>query len=313
MKQKSIHFGIIGVCLLMLACSCKIKDQSAESKKADSLRMDSIRNIELKQTVGFDNDTSLLATFYQIPSPEEVLTVFNDEKNEFKQKLLLPTEHYKNLIDIPNKAINFGSYSADLAYCIASKQYQISATYYATVRKLSENLGITNVIDQAMKNRIENNLNNLDTLQKISNETYNRTIDKLVEIDNGKTLTYITVGGFIESIYLMTNITNQFVKDAPQNQQLADLKNAIDNVLKCTEFFAEDKQFSTIILQLKDLKTFYDQLTSDGKQKNTSIDKKDDKLVVAGGQQFVITEKQFTQIKEKIRIIRKQIIEEGIK
>jgi len=313
MKRKLFFWEIICVCILLISLiSCATKDKSPNDKGSDSLRLNDINKNQQTKTVGFENETPLLTVFYQIPSPDEVLVIFNSEKT-FKQRLLLPTENLKNLVDAPNQALNLGSYSADLAYCVTSKQYQTSLTYFTLVRKLAERLGISSVFDKNMAGRIENNINNIDSLQQISNETYFRIIDHLIEIDNGKTLIYITVGGYVESIFIMSNAIDVYLKNSPQIIQLANLKKGINNILKCAEFFADDKQFTSIITNLQDLKIIYDQLSVREKQKNTTSVIKDNKVIVDGGQEYTITEKQFNQLKEMIRNIRKQIIEIGVK
>ncbi len=314
MKRKSAYFRILVICTILFALtSCALKEQPADKYRQDSLLLDSIKNQTQQKTLGFENESPLLSAFYQIPAPDEVLVVFNGTKKTFKQKLLQSTENYKKLLDAPNQAINFGSYSADLAYCISSNQFQISAKYYSVVRKLAENLGISTVFDKEMLNRIENNINNLDTLQKISNETYYRVIDHLIELDNGKTLIYITVGGFVEAIYIMCNAADGYVPNAPQNQQLADLKKAIDNITKCTELLGSDKQIAQLAVQFSELKTLYNELTVNQIQKNTSTLTKDGKLIVDGNSQYSMNEKQFELIKQKVETMRKQIIEKGVK
>lgn len=122
---------------------------------------------------------------YQIPSPDELFALIKNSGCKFRDDLL---NSDKSIYE--SKAaqeLNLGIYAADLAYLAAFEKFQPSLKYFAKVKSMSDQIGLSTAIGNEMYNRLEKNITNSDSLLDITNNSYYNVIQKLEESGNGKT------------------------------------------------------------------------------------------------------------------------------
>ena len=73
--------------------------------------------------------------YYQIPSPDEMFGFIKESGLEFNGELLNPIQNADNYTDPTKQALNFGIYSADLAYTAAYEEFNETTKYFGTVQK----------------------------------------------------------------------------------------------------------------------------------------------------------------------------------
>ena len=73
-----------------------------------------------------------------------------------------------------SKALNFGVYTADLAYVTSLGQMDDASKIFETVRSLSKDLEIENAVDEVIMKRLQSNLenSNADSLFYLLVSTY---------------------------------------------------------------------------------------------------------------------------------------------
>ena len=144
-------------------------------------------------------------TYYLIPSPEELFRFIKDGNLKFSEEVLNPTNNIDNYIDTRSKELNFGIYSADLAYVASFNKYQESVDYLNTVRTLSDEIGISAVFDRNLIGRIDNIIDDQDSLLRVTSDSYMSIVRYLESSDRKKSLALIVTGGWVESIYVVVN------------------------------------------------------------------------------------------------------------
>ncbi len=310
MKALKSLFSMILVCALLglLGCSSEPLQDKTQNQKADTSDKSNQGS-----KLGFDGETPLIDAFYQIPAPDELFAIVKNGKYKFKAALPQPPNNLFKFVDSKMQTLNFGVYSADLAYTAAFEQYQQSLIYFSLVRKLGDKIGISSVFDESLVKRIQNNLNNVDSLSNISNESYFRIIDYLVDIENGKTLTLIAVGGWVESIYIVSNMIEQYSIEGATTQRIADQKMTLENLIICVELFKDEPLFSTLYTQLFLLKDLFAKIDIQNQDNALTTVKKDDKIIIKGGSKLQISESQFNDLRVAVTALRTQITQATIK
>ncbi len=298
-----LHYSFLLVfAIVFFACGT---DESKKATNEESEKQDVIADDSGFGESTFEGEDPLLETYYQIPAPDEIFAFIGEEGLDFKKKLLLNEDDLVKFIDSRAQTVNMGVYSADLAYCVAFEEYQSSVIYFAIVRKLGEKIGISSVFDEKLLKRVETNLNNIDSLEQISNESYFRVIDYLVDVENGKTLIYMTLGGWIETFYLVTNLVDDFNKDQSTVQRVADQKYTLEILMQCAEEFSDDEFVSGIYKELEAINKIFNDTNvqkiekSEATGANTAI----------GTEKITLTEKQFFKIRSLITNLRNRITE----
>ena len=248
-------------------------------------------------------------TYYLIPSPEGLFSFIREGNLKYVKDVLNPTENADKYIDTRTKELNFGIYSADLAYVASFNKYQESVDYLNTVRTLSDEIGISAVFDENLIGRIDNIIDNQDSLLKVTSDSYLSIVRYLESSNRTKTLALIVTGGWIESIYVVTNLIDNFDPTLDAVQILADQKLVIENLMSYLEQNKSDDNIQRTINDLKNLQKIYQSLATVDVENNQNTNKENDKdvIVIGGNKKIIMTQQQFEQIKAEIAKIRNKI------
>lgn len=250
--------------------------------------------------------------FYLIPSPED-LFAFSDDKNlQFVPGLVNPIENIDKYVDNKSKEINFGTYSADMAYSTAFGKYQESLKEFKIVRQLSDEIGIGGVFTQSLINRIDNVKEERDSLKQISSDIYNDIQIFLDSKNRSKTMTLISTGGWIEFLYIIVNSVDKYDANNPTIQRIADQKIICKNLMDRLELEQADPSIKSTMNELKPLYQAYEELEVE-KTNATSSKSNSGAIKVGGGSKIKMTENNFKKIKETISSVRNNITINNVK
>ncbi len=246
-------------------------------------------------------------TYYLIPSPEGLFSFIRDGDLKYVKDVLNPTENMDKYIDTRAKELNFGIYSADLAYVASFNKYQESVDYLNTVRTLSDEIGISAVFDENLIGRIDNIIDDQDSLLKVTSDSYFSIVRYLESSNRTKTLALIVTGGWIESIFVVTNLIDNFDPNSDAVQLLADQKLVIENLMSYLDQNKSDDNIQRTINDLKNLQKIYQELKTEEKGNSTPEENTDGKIVVGGNAKIVMTQEQFEKLKQEVAKVRNKI------
>lgn len=250
--------------------------------------------------------------FYLIPSPEDLFAFTKDKNLQFVPGLVNPIENIDKYVDNRSKEINFGTYSADMAYSTAFGKYQESLKEFKIVRQLSDEIGIGNVFTQSLINRIENVKEDRDSLKQISSDIYLDIQNFLDSKNRAKTMSLISTGGWLEFLYIIVNSVEKYEAENPTIQRIADQKIIFDNLMLRLEQQQSDPSIKSTIAELAPLKDAFAQLEVE-KNNTTSSTNNSGAIKVGGGMKIKMTENNFNKIKETITSVRNNITINNVK
>lgn len=250
-------------------------------------------------------------TYYLIPSPEGLFSFIKDGKLKFSDAVLNPTNNIDNYIDTRSKELNFGIYSADLAYVASFNKYQQSVDYLNTVRTLSDDIGISAVFDQNLIGRIDNIIDDQDSLLKVTSDSYLSIVRYLESSDRKKSLALIVTGGWVESIFVVVNLLDNYKQDAKIIALLASQKHVVSNLTSYLDQLKFDESIQMTINELKPLSDFYEKLEVQQDEPKSGQQKTEGKIVVGGNAKIIMTEAQFLTLKKEITSVRNKMIKKS--
>jgi hypothetical protein len=252
-----------------------------------------------------------VSLFYaQVPSPGEMFAFMKQVgKAGISSTLLNSTDNEKKYETKKARALNMGVYSADLLYCCTfpAELSNKVAQYFGTTVRMSESLQVTTVINPEDKKRINANVGNADSLVAISNDLYLASFENLDANQRGADLSLMLAGGWIEGLYLMSNMVKNFDADKVLADRIADQKPALDNLVEYMTGHEDNADVKAALDQLRTLKTQFDGLQSTQEDGGLSTNKSG-KRVLGGGTKTSMTKEQFESIKTKIAEIRTTFI-----
>lgn len=259
---------------------------------------------DTSNTVTTNTDVS-----YQVPSPNDMFSLIKQASIKGKNTSMLnSTSNAKNYVDNKMKALNFGIYSTDLLYCSSFDFGSDALKYFVTVKKLGDDIGISTAIKESTAKRIEDNIGNNDSLQAISNDLYASSFSTLEGNDRGTTLSLVIAGGWVESLFIVTNMVPKYAKDDAAVERVAEQKYALDNLIEYMKRYEADANVASVVTSLGELKAIFDAIEEKDAGAST-MSGEGKKRVLGGGTKLVITEEQYKQVVEKTAAIRKSFTE----
>lgn len=266
--KKIIYFNLI--ILLFGTISCTTETTKENSKDIDTL------NVQPPKT----------KQYFNLPSPIELYIDLNNASVPFKSNALSKTDSLDKYISSFEKAFMLGIYASDIAYCAVYNMSDETINHFVAAKKIADDLGLSEGFDDKITSRINENMDNPDSLNEISTDSYSKAINFLRDQNQEDILPLLIFGGWIESVYIASKsydvkfsedniIVNKIFEQGFLLENLTDYFNSLDN---------SSKEFEKIKAQIADLQSLYD------KTQNNEAE--------------LITEEQFNSIMKKIIEIR---------
>lgn len=245
--------------------------------------------------------------FYNVPSPIEVTNILKEMNLSYSPDLMNPTSNSENYLTQSEMAINMGVYGADLSYIRIYEQFQDAAHYLAVIKRFTRELGIPEEHEQQAAQRIQENIENRDSLVHIISETYTNSDSYLKENQRGGTAALIVFGGWVETLYLATNIMDL---NNP-NPDLADLivqqKHSIKNLIGLLSQYSGDTKIDQLLPDLKILEQKFNHIQSK-RDANTKVEHHQGKTLIRNKVKHQFTPEQLKEIRDQNNILRERVI-----
>ena len=230
--------------------------------------------------------------FYSLPSPLLMAKVFRKTGLKYVEGVANSPDNVGKYNSVHSKTLNLGVYSADLAYTILNKQNQVASRYMESVKRLSDDLGMSALFDSDdYLNRFKNNLNSEDSLINVVCELKSEMDVFMKDNEKEKQTLLIFIGAWVENMYIATQLTKEANKEKVATR-VAEQKYILNSLMNVSSHFQnDDKEFTALFHKLTELKNLFDNLTVQGENEKIMMD-----------------ELQLKAITEKTRDLRKEIV-----
>ena len=252
--------------------------------------------------------------FYQMPTPNELFAVLKNSDAPFNKEILNDVSNSGNYLTKFSKALNFGVFTADLAYATSQGSFEDAASLFEAVKSLSKDLEIENAIDQVIFERLKENLDNsnADSLFYLSNETYYSAFSYLEENDRKDVLAMIAVGGWIEGLNIILNL-EPYSEDSEICQRIADQKLTLENLLIFVSDIENDK-LTDLVSDLSVIEEIFNEESENSNDESIETEvvnstNEDGVMVFGGGNSVSLSNSQFDQLKSTVMDLRTSIIQ----
>jgi hypothetical protein len=254
-------FPIIAAILIIFMGACQQStDSSKEQEMAESvdLTIDEETEREIVEELGEG-----IPVYYNMYLTVELSTLLENEGAEYQENLLNPVEKAKEYITSSEKAMNLGVYAVDLSYARVFEQYQKAGSYFSAMYRLSEELGIPEDYIYSTSDRLERNISNKDSLNKIANEIYDTVDEYLKENEREHASALIVLGGWVEALYIASNVfdLDNENEDFEYMERIAEQKYSLDKLIELLEQFKDDDAVAEMLPKLKSLQPVFEEFT----------------------------------------------------
>lgn len=224
---------------------------SLYSCKSDSNK-DNVKDIEIADEVN--------QMVYPIPTPFEVSQMLEKSGASFILDLTNSTENVNNYFTEKSKALNLGVYGADLSYTSSYNQSQGTRKLLTVTKQLTEDLEITSAFSESLLERVEQNIENKDSLYKIVSSSYYDTFNQLNNSQKGSIAVMVLAGGWVESLYLICELASVSKDKTELLKGLAQQRLTSSTIIPLLNNYKDNADVVEITSDIQKIKTVFDKL-----------------------------------------------------
>lgn len=289
-------FIIFILTFFIYACKTVTESEQEETKH-------SVRDIDTSTVLIKYNNT-----LFTLPSPYQANYTIKKSDVDFKKSILNPPDNVSNYTTNFQKALNVGIYGTDLGYLNIYDQLPDVISYFTVIKKLSKELGIQSALQEEVVTRIEQNIDNQDSLLHFLTGTY-RQFDSYLKSNNRKEVgVLILAGGWIESLYILSQVATES-KDRQVINRLGEQKHPLDNLIEIlSPYYYESKEYSDLIDSLVDLAYEFDGIIYTYTYEPPIVKTEEKMTIINSTSNVIISEYHLKTIANKISSVRNKII-----
>ncbi|MEO9532965.1 MAG: hypothetical protein ABJG68_15535 [Crocinitomicaceae bacterium] len=236
---------------------------------------------------------------YHLPSPLQVASIFKKSGLEYNSGVTNSPDNSENYSSELSQMLNFGVYSADMAYCVLNEQSNEGRIYLGVISELAGEIGMEAVFaNEDLMDRFDANLEDKDSIEILMIDIHERTEEYMEENDMQHTSAVHFAGAWTEGMYLgVYDYENNGEKDG-LGAQITEQMAILGNIIKGLQDPKNDgMELGWVITDLKDIQTTFDGFGSvTAYYEDESAD------------ELILTDEEYKSLGELVKTLRAKII-----
>ncbi|MDF1570071.1 MAG: hypothetical protein P1P82_00425 [Bacteroidales bacterium] len=247
--------------------------------------------------------------FYSLPSPIETAKILQSAGATYDETLLNPIRNQSGYITNLDMALNLGIYTTDLSYASLFDQTQTTLNYIEVARNMADGLNILDAINESTIQRLEDNINNREIIIDIISETLLNSSSYLKERGLESTATIILVGGWVEGLYIATQLAgNEPIENNKIVERIVDQKLSVDFMINLLKEAADDPDAGKVLEDVMNLKATFDKIEINLGENTPVVDPETNVTTLKSSSSHNLTKPVFDELVNKVTIIRNSYI-----
>lgn len=234
---------------------------------------------------------------FMLPSPIQIAAIFSNAGLKFDKEFVNSHNNISNYNTKTSKYLNFGVYSADLAYTVLNDEQQMSIDYLNAIKSLADEIGMPSIFSgDEMIDRFERNIGNQDTILDILTTVKRRTDEYLMENSEESKEAVFFAGAWTEGMFIGANASTN---STHISARLIEQMTIVENIIKGLEIQKDPSlDLDWLINDLTDLDNTFNAFESISAldSDETDID------------HLSLTEDELNTLTQKITSIREKIV-----
>lgn len=224
---------------------------------------------------------------YPIPTAYQVTQLLQDADAAFVLNITNSVDNVDKYETQRDKALNLGIYGADLSYASTYNKQEETRQFLNVSKRLLDELDISNVFDESVITRVDNNIDNKDSLITIVTQSFFKTYQELNKAGQSKLSFLVVAGSWIEALYITCQLSISSEYDKDLMDIIAKQKTSASRLTELAEEYQDDADIASILPLLRFMNLTYGGV-------NESV---------------ALTEGQLNDILNNVELTRNEIIE----
>lgn len=245
---------------------------------------------------------------YGLLTPLEVCGIFNRLGVVHSKSIMNQTSNKDLYLSLAKASINTGIYGADLGYLKMFGAGQEMIEYMLCIQSLSNKLGIPDsYIMDPIKNA-ESGISDPDTVISLMNTAYYKIENHLRTGGRESTAGLMVMGGWIEAMYIATQLVYNPDRPDPQVvQKIAEQKYTLTTLLSFLKNYYDDPVVVFYTKKLIFLKNYFDTFDIYFRKGDLEIDTAK-QVFRSSGSEMTVTVKTLNEIRDYVSKLRTEIV-----
>ncbi len=309
MNMKLLHRKALYLSVVIVSIALITGCGSGKDKADDSDDLVTIDSLEIDEQL-IQDVKAVKEIFYSLPSPLETAMILKQAGAKYNEELLNSTDNTSRYVTNKSMALNLGIYTTDLSYASLFDQTQATINYMNASKKMAEGLGILNAIDEDVLERLEANINNREVIMDIISETIMNSSSFLEENDRQAMSTIILVGGWVEGLFIATNLVEDDV-DLSNNElinRIIDQKLTLSTVLSLLDENSDNVDVQNVMTNVNELKAIFDKIEISTSKIEPVTDEETNVTTLKSETTISMSPATYNELKETVKVIRSNYI-----
>ena len=200
---------------------------------------------------------------YPLPTSYEVTEMLNRIGIPYMLGTANSVENINKYFTAKSKAYNIGVYGSDLSYASTYQMTQETMLYLEAITQLGNDLGISSIYNEDLLSGIEESMNNKDTLVEIITTTVYDTYDFLNKNGKGDLALLMVAGGWIEAMYLTTNVSANVANNPEIVSIIFAQKASLEKLMEILNDRSEESNIQELIENFAPVREVYDKVENE--------------------------------------------------
>ena len=244
-----------------------------------------------------------------IPAPVEMNMVIKESGAQFNANIMHKTAEVNKYTTNYQQAFNVGVYTADMGYINVYDKTMYSLACISAVKKLSDAIQVGQFFDFEALQRLSKNNNNVDSLQYISINSFNKMDAYLRSQNRGELSVLIVAGAWLEGLHIATQTMKANANDELR-EKIGEQKIVLESLLKILEMCKQIPEFKKIIENYTKLNELYKKVKIEYIQGEPTTKVVNGQLVIedSSTSKIVMTDAQLNEITNLVEDVRKDLL-----
>lgn len=227
MKKNKLVLNLFTVSAASLLLSCGGENQD------DTNELNVVDTTEAVTDEDFEDLFESPEVDYHLPSPLQVASIFKKSGLDYNSDATNKTDIVDNYTGELKQMLNFGVYSADMAYCVLNEQSNEGRKYLQVITDLAEKIGMEAVFENKdLMDRFDTNIEDKDSIEILMIDIHERTESYMDENDMQHQQAVHFAGAWTEGMYLgVYDFENNPEKEGV-GTQIAEQMSILGNIIK---------------------------------------------------------------------------------
>ncbi len=255
------------------------------------------------------NESAIDEIIGSFSSPVEMAALMNSLNVQFSKKYLIDPKITDNYDTNNKKAFALGVLSTNLGYLNVYKKSSLIVEYLSAIKRLSDDLRVSQFFDFQTLKRIATSNENLDSLHFLSIQSF-QDMDHYLRQNSRSNLSLLVITGvWVEGLYLLTQVSKE--KETEKlKERIGEQKVLFELLYPILKIYSEDPYFNDIVTDMKEYQTIFNEIKITYQKEEAETKIIDGNVTIIQDEVSIveITDDQLKQITEKTEKIRNKLI-----